>query len=115
VDWTVEYTDEFDTWWKGLDADEQDKINTCVILLEQLGPNLDYPHTSSISGSRHSRMRELRIQISGRPVRVLYCFDPRRAAVLLIGGDKTRDNRWYEKNVPIADRLYDERLKSPER
>jgi hypothetical protein len=40
----------------------------------------------------------------------LYAFDPRRSAILLIGGDKTGDGRWYEKNVPIADRLYDEHL-----
>ena len=56
-------------------------------------------------------MRELRIQIDGRPFRVLYAFDPRRTAILLIGGDKTGDARWYEVNVPIADRLYDAHLK----
>jgi len=30
--------------------------------------------------------------------------------ILLIGGDKTGDNRWYDVNVPIADRLYDQHL-----
>jgi hypothetical protein len=55
-------------------------------------------------------MRELRIQHSGRPYRVLYAFDPRRVAVLLIGGEKTGDDRWYERMMPIADRLYDEHL-----
>ncbi len=57
-------------------------------------------------------MRELRIQADGRPYRVLYAFDPRRAAILLVGGDKTGDARWYEINVPAADRLYDAHLKS---
>ena len=52
-------------------------------------------------------MRELRIQHQGRPYRVLYAFDPNRAAVLSIGGDKTGEKRWYEIFVPIADRLYD--------
>ena len=52
-------------------------------------------------------MRELRVQHQGRPYRVLYVFDPRRMAILLLGGDKTGDNRWYERNVPLADRLYD--------
>lgn len=56
-------------------------------------------------------MRELRTQHEGRPYRTLYAFDPRRAAILLIGGDKTGDARWYEKNVPIADDLYDAHLK----
>jgi hypothetical protein len=55
-------------------------------------------------------MKELVIQHAGRPYRVLYAFDPRRSAILLLGGDKTGDDRWYEKFVPIADRLYDEHL-----
>jgi hypothetical protein len=55
-------------------------------------------------------MRELRIQHQGRPYRVLYAFDPRRVAILVLGGDETGDERWYEKNVPVADRIYDEYL-----
>lgn len=55
-------------------------------------------------------MKEIIIQHAGRPYRVLYAFDPRRCAILLIGGDKTGDNRWYEKFVPVADRLLDEHL-----
>ena len=55
-------------------------------------------------------MRELRVQHQGHPYRVLYIFDPRRVALLLLGGDKTGDDRWYEKNVPLADRLYDNYL-----
>jgi hypothetical protein len=56
-------------------------------------------------------MRELRIQHEGRPYRVLYAFDPRRVAILLIGGDKTGDKRWYASFVPIADDLYDQHLR----
>jgi hypothetical protein len=52
-------------------------------------------------------MRELRVQSGGRPIRVFYAFDPRRTAILLIGGDKTGDDRVYERMIPIADRLYD--------
>ena len=55
-------------------------------------------------------MRELRTQHQGRPFRTLYAFDPRRSAILLIAGDKTRDGRWYDTYVPIADHLYDEHL-----
>ena len=55
-------------------------------------------------------MRELRIQHAGQPYRVLYAFDPRRVAILLIGGKKTGNDRWYEKFVPIADKLYDQHL-----
>ena len=55
-------------------------------------------------------MRELRTQHAGRPFRTLYAFDPRRMAILLIGGDKTGNDRWYDVNVPMADRLYDQHL-----
>lgn len=81
-----------------------------VILLEECGPQLRFPHSSGIEGSRHAHMRELRTQYRGRPIRTLYAFDPRRCAILLLGGDKTGNNRWYETNVPVADRLYDQHL-----
>lgn len=68
------------------------------------------PHSSSIHGSKHSRLRELRTQHKGRPFRTLYAFDPRRTAILLIGGDKTGNDHWYEKNIPIAEKLYDDYL-----
>ncbi len=55
-------------------------------------------------------MRELRVQHQGDPYRILYAFDPRRNAILLIGGNKAGDGRWYETFVPLADRLYDEHL-----
>lgn len=72
------------------------------------------PHSSGIETSRHKHMRELRIQHEGRPYRVLYAFDPRRTAILLIGGDKTGNNRWYEEYVPQADNIYDQHLKELE-
>ena len=108
--WDVEYTDEFGAWWVGLSEAEQVSLDASVRLLEERGPALGFPHSSGIKGSKHSHMRELRTQHDGRPLRTLYAFDPRRSAILLIGGDKTGDGRWYEVNVPIADRLYDEHL-----
>jgi hypothetical protein len=110
--WEVEYTDEFGGWWENLDADEQESLYAAVILLETLGPSLRYPHTSGVEISRHGHMRELRVQHQGRPYRVLYAFDPRRVAILLIGGDKTGNDRWYEEFVPRADRLYDRHIET---
>ncbi|HVS61251.1 MAG TPA: type II toxin-antitoxin system RelE/ParE family toxin, partial [Gemmatimonadaceae bacterium] len=75
-------------------------------LLEERGPALEYPYSSAILGSRYAHLRELRIQHKGRPYRVLYAFDPRRTAILLIGGAKKGDDRWYEVNVPLAEKLY---------
>jgi len=111
MQWEVEYTDEFGEWWAGLPEAEQISVAASVRLLEECGPNLGFPHSSGINGSRHSHMRELRTQHLGRPLRTLYAFDPRRNAILLIGGDKTGDDRWYDVHIPLADRLYDEHLK----
>jgi len=108
--WDVEYTDEFEKWWNGLTEAEQVSLAASVQLLEERGPSLGHPHSSGIKGSKYGHMRELRTQHSGRPFRTLYAFDPRRMAILLIGGDKTGDDRWYEIHVPIADRLYSEHL-----
>lgn len=110
MSWDVEYTDEFGAWWADLCEAEQESLAASVRLLEERGPMLGFPHSSGINSSKHSHMRELRTQHEGRPFRTLYAFDPRRSALLLIGGDKTGDGRWYEVNVPIADRLYDEHM-----
>ena len=108
--WSVEYCNEFGNWWEALTDSEQASVDATVRLLEQFGPTLPFPHSSGVKRSRHGHMRELRIQHQGRPIRVLYAFDPRRTAILLIGGDKTGNARWYEVNIPVADRLYDEHV-----
>jgi hypothetical protein len=110
MSWDVEYTDEFEAWWNDLSEEEQESINASVRLLEERGPQLRFPHSSGINGSKHEHMRELRTQHEGRPYRTLYAFNPVRTAILLLGGDKTGNDDWYDKHVPIADRLYDEHL-----
>ena len=108
--WEVEVTDKFKAWWNGLAEAECVSVEAAVLLLEERRPHLPYPDSSKVTTSNHSAMRELRVQHQGRPYRVLYIFDPRRVVILLLGGDKTGDDRWYEKNVPEADHLYDEHL-----
>jgi hypothetical protein len=103
----VEYTDEFGGWWQGLSEAEQVDVAAIITLLELRDVRLGFPHSLAIRGSRHRHMRELRIQSGGRPIRVFYAFDPARTAILLIGGDKTGNDRFYETFVPIADALYD--------
>jgi hypothetical protein len=110
MEWPVEYTDAFGDWWDSLTDAEQEDINAVVILLQRFGPALRFPYSSSLVSSRHAHMRELRVQHAGRLYRMLYAFDPRRTAILLIGGEKTGGDRWYETYVPLADRLYDNDL-----
>ena len=76
MSWNVEFTDEFGGWYQGLLEAVQDDIDRMVGLLEAKGPQLPFPYSSGIEGSRHPHMRELRIQSGGEPYRVFYAFDP---------------------------------------
>lgn len=112
-EWIVEFTDEFELCWLELSELVQEKCAVVVDLLTREGPNLGFPYSSSIRGSAHA-LRELRIQCGGHPYRILYTFDPQRNALLILGGDKTGNDRWYEENVPRAERIYEQYLKEIE-
>jgi hypothetical protein len=113
--WEVEFTGQFETWWNSLAEDEQVEINAKVELLQERGPTLPRPRADVISTSRHANMKELRGKVDNRQLRVLYAFDLRRTALLLLGGDKTGDPNWYETFVPLADDLFDQHLRQLER
>jgi hypothetical protein len=108
--WDVEFTPEFERWWDSLSAKEQEAVNAKVRVLEVHGPSLGRPHADVIVTSKHPNMKELRAQTAGKIMRVLFAFDPRRSAILLIGADKAGDPKWYEKFVPIADEIFDRHL-----
>ena len=111
--WDVCQTTVFEDWWCELSEQEQDDVTAVVELLAEKGPQLPFPYSSGVEGSRHNHMRELRIQSHGDPLRVFYAFDPNRSALLLIGGNKTgKDKRFYKTMIPKADALYDEHLNS---
>ena len=104
--WEVEGTAEFEEWYAALEPDEQDAINESIERLEESGPALGRPHADTVRQSRYANMKELRTQYKGNPLRTFFAFDPRRTAILLIGGDKTGDDRFYDRMIPQADRLY---------
>ncbi|HVT78345.1 MAG TPA: type II toxin-antitoxin system RelE/ParE family toxin [Acidimicrobiales bacterium] len=111
--WEVEVTDQFVQWYADPDqlTDAQREAVTAVVdLLADHGPSLKRPVVGEIKGSRHKNMKELCVSEEGE-LRVLFLFDPRRAAILLLGGNKTGDwNDWYKTAVPAADDLYDDYL-----
>ncbi len=113
--WEVEFTDEFEQWWSSLTEDEQADVSASVELLEVHGPQLGRPHVDAIKGSKHSNMMELRTQSGGKPLRTFVAFAPRHKGILLIGGDKTGDDRFYALMVPVADRLFDDYLREIEK
>ncbi len=110
--WDVEFTAEFEDWWNSLRSDAQEEVSAKVELLEERGPTLSRPHADVIVTSRHANMKELRGRVDERQLRVLFAFDARRTAILLIGGDKTGNPKWYEEFVPAADELFDQHLEA---
>lgn len=109
------FTDECENWLLSLNDKEQVDVLAVIKLLEKLGHRLGYPYSSKIIDAKLSHLRELRIQHKGKPYRILYAFDPKRAGILLIGGNKGGDDRWYKKHIPIAEKLYDRHLKTLEK
>jgi hypothetical protein len=110
VSWQVEVADEAQSWLLSLSNKEYDSIAYVIDALAEGGPQLGRPLVDSVKGSRHHNMKELR-SVGGN-LRALFCFDPRRAAIILLGGDKTNDwADWYDRKIPVADDLYDSYLK----
>jgi hypothetical protein len=110
---TVVGTSVFEEWFFDLDEPDQDAVVDVVDLLEAKGIALGFPYTSAIRGARYA-LRELRVQSRGHPLRIFYAFDPIRQAVLLLGGDKTGDDRFYERFIPQAEGIWEEYLRDIE-
>jgi hypothetical protein len=108
--WEVEYTDEFGAWWATLEEAVQEAVAHDVTVLEQVGPGLGRPTVDTLAASRFPNTKELRTTCGKQVIRILFAFDPRRCAILLIGGDKTGDASFYEWIIPMADRLYQDHL-----
>jgi hypothetical protein len=98
-------TAEFAEWFEGLAAKEQKVVARVVSLLEMAGVTLSRPHSGDIENTKYP-IRELRPVAGKSPLRVLYAFDPQRNAVVLIGGDKGKDKRMYERLIPMAEALW---------
>jgi hypothetical protein len=102
----VVVTAEFRGWYEALSARDQRPVAHAVGLLEEMGVDLGFPHSSAIEGSKVA-MRELRVKAHGKQVRIFYVFDVERQAVLLVAGDKVGKGRFYEVMVPRAEKLWD--------
>ena len=104
------YLTEFATW---LDAQEEElKVRTLahLDLLEERGPLLARPHADTLKGSEIANLKELRFKFERAPIRILFAFDPRQQAVIILAGSKQGDKRWYDANIPIAEKLFKEHL-----
>lgn len=109
--WEIDRTEEIAEWVLSLDDDAKEAILKNLVILRELGPSLGRPYVDTINGSRFKNMKELRVQNKKRLYRIFFIFDNKRKAILLIGGDKRGDKRFYEKMIPMADALYTRYLK----
>ena len=112
--WEVIAVEEFAAWLLGESDGVQIETAARVAVLAEFGPQLGRPSVETIQGSAFINLKELRYKVDRRPYRVLFAFDPSRRTVLLLGGDKGKDKRWYLVNVPIAEDRLREHLASLE-
>ena len=108
--WIIERTWIIADWITQLD-DAKGAIYKNLLILKEIGPALGRPYVDAVKTSRFSNMKELRIQNKKRVFRIFFAFDPDRKAILLIGGDKKGDKRFYQRLIPIADNLFESYLK----
>ena len=111
MSWVVLYHDEFDAWFNEQEEDVQDSILFSIGILRVEGPMLGRPYVDTIKGSKYPNLKELRVQHRGEPWRIFFAFDPKRRAIVLLGGNKTGGgSNWYEDNIRIADKRFEEHL-----
>jgi hypothetical protein len=111
--WEVEYTDQFEAWYRTLSEVSEAAVQVAVERLQQGGPGLGRPWVDTLHGTHSANLKELRPR--GGNIRILFAFDPRRMAILLIGGDKTgRWQEWYAEMIPLAEALYADHLREIE-
>ena len=110
--WHVATTAVFDKWFAELGEDGQAEIIAKVELLKLLGPKLGRPHADTLNGSKHANMKELRADTADKVMRVAIAFDPERAAILLVAGDKSgvSQKQFYKQLIAKSDKLFDAHL-----
>lgn len=90
------------------------QIAAAIDALEEEGPSLGRPLVDTVHGSALANLKELRPGSAGSTeVRLLFVFDPFRQAVILVGGDKSRDwQGWYRTAIPQAEKAFAEHLRT---
>ena len=114
MEWQVLLDADFKTWLLGQEQNVQTAIFAHIGLLKAFGPTLGRPQVDTLKGSRLTNLKELRVQYQAEPWRVLFVFDPKRRAILLVGGNKQGDARWYKKAIPMAEQRYQWHLEQME-
>jgi len=112
--WRIVFDPDFRVWFYQQEQGFQDDAFAVLTVLAEFGPNLGRPRVDTLENSDFKNMKEIRIQYQGDPWRILFAFDPKRQSVLLVGGNKVGNKRWYKENIPIADKRYQKYLETLE-
>lgn len=108
--WRVELHPNVANWLELVTEKEYERVMAALDALEADGPKLNKPFVDHIKGSKLKNLKELRPR--GGYVRLLFAFDPKRTAFVMVAGDKSTDwNSWYQRNIPVAERRFTEHLK----
>ncbi|TAN58021.1 MAG: addiction module toxin RelE [Magnetospirillum sp.] len=110
--WTIRFHDEFEPEFEVLPVEVQDELLAHAKVLARIGPTLGRPHVDTLTGSKHANMKEMRFEAADGVWRIAFAFDPARAAVLLVAGDKSgmSQKRFYRSLITRADDRFDRHL-----
>lgn len=110
--WHVFFADPFALEFAELPDAVQEELIAHARLLRSYGPKLGRPYVDTLNGSQYSNMKELRFRAENGVWRVAFAFDPERAAIVLVAGDKSGVNErlFYRRLITIADKRYAQHL-----
>ncbi len=114
MEWEIILCDEFEIEFADFDEKLQDELLAHLIVLRKFGPALGRPLVDSLKQSKSGNMKELRFSFDKQPHRYFFAFDPERRAIILVGGSKANDKKFYKKLIPIADERFRNHLKKQE-
>jgi hypothetical protein len=115
MEWDVLIDPDFAVWLTEQEQGIRISILAHAQLLRQFGPTLGRPYVDTLKGSTLENLKELRVHYRGDPWRVLFVFDPQRQAILLVGGNKQGNKRWYRKAIRLAEQRYERHLAALEK
>ncbi len=108
--WEVLLHPDVVAWLEAQSDSDYSLIRDALEALQITGPSLGRPFVDRLKGTKFHNLKELRPL--GSQIRLLFAFDPKRKAIVLVAGDKTNSwSSWYEQNIPIAEKRYAEHLK----
>lgn len=112
MEWQILFHEAFADELVGYNVAVVEALRAHLVPLRQFGPQLGRPFVDTLKGSKHANMKELRFKAADGVWRVAFAFDPNRAAIMLVAGDKSgvSEGRFYKRLIEVADTRFDQHL-----